>query len=355
MALLAGTLLDRIVGDPHGFPHPIRAIGSLILVLERRLLGVTEGNEERDAERNPRRERRAGFLLWIIVVTASLLVSLGILIVGYRISLYIGLVIETIMTCYLLAAGSLYRESMAVSKALHKNDKEGAAKALSMIVGRDTENLSEEEIVKAAVETVAENTSDGVIAPLLYTAIGGPAAGFAYKAVNTMDSMLGYRNERYEHFGFFAAKADDVFNYLPARISALFMIAAAYVLGLWSEKTIGEPEGKKAEEFSGKSVGEQSRTYSGKKALQIYRRDRRNHLSPNSAQTESVCAGALGLQLGGTHSYHGVLVEKPVIGDALRKAETEDIARANRLMFTTEGLLLPVLIAILLLFVYCLL
>ena len=185
---------------------------------------------------------------------------------------------------------------------------------MSMIVGRDTEALGQEEIIKAAVETVAENTSDGVIAPLLYTALGGPVLGFGYKAVNTMDSMLGYHNERYESFGKRAARMDDAFNFVPARVSAVLMILSAWMLGLFSK------------------------AFNGKEAYRIWKRDRRKHLSPNAAQTESACAGALGIRLGGAHLYGGVLVEKPAIGDARRKPVTEDIARAVRLMYLSECL-----------------
>nr|MCR5619933.1 adenosylcobinamide-phosphate synthase CbiB [Lachnospiraceae bacterium] len=232
----------------------------------------------------------------------------------YMINRYLGLAIESVLTCYILAARSLCRESMAVSKELDKGDIPGARYKLSMIVGRDTAELSEEEIVKAAVETVSENTSDGVIAPLIFTAIGGPVLGFLYKAVNTMDSMLGYKNERFKDFGFFSAKADDVFNFLPSRISALFMVAGTFVIGIFSKG------------------------YDAKSAARIWKRDRLNHKSPNSAQTESVCAGALGLKLGGPHLYGGVMVDKPFIGDEIRHAEITDIRRSNNLMFMTETL-----------------
>ena len=180
-----------------------------------------------------------------------------------------------------------------------------------MIVGRDTENLSEEGVAKAAIETVAENTSDGVIAPMLYTALGGPICGFLYKAINTMDSMVGYKNDRYLYFGRTAAKLDDLVNYIPARISAYLMIAASHLGG---------------------------KSFSGKRALHIYKRDKRKHASPNSAQTESVCAGALEIQLAGDATYFGKQVKKPYIGDALRKVEAEDIRRANRLMYLTAWL-----------------
>ena len=317
-ALICGILLDQIVGDPHFMPHPIRAIGNLIMFFEKKLLGDTKNAEHR----NSSREKRRGILLWFIVILTTVLITALIIIGSYMINRILGALIESILTCYILAARSLCRESMAVSKELEKKDLSGARYKLSMIVGRDTAELSEEEIVKAAVETVSENTSDGVIAPLIYTAIGGPVLGFLYKAVNTMDSMVGYKNEKFKDFGFFAAKADDVFNFLPSRISALFMIAGAAVLRIFSK------------------------AYDGKGAAMIWKRDRLNHKSPNSAQTESVCAGALGLKLGGPHLYGGVMVDKPFIGDEKRKAEIIDVRRSNSLMFMTEGLLSVVLLMI---------
>ncbi len=321
ISLGLGIILDRIVGDPHSLPHPIRAIGGLVALLEKRLLEPLLTGQERDGVR----EKRRGALLWIAVVMPVMAVTFVILSGAYSVHKYLGVFAETVMTCYILAAKSLYKESMAVYAELRKPDIPAARRALSMIVGRDTQVLEEEEITKAAVETVAENTSDGVIAPLIYTAVGGPVLGFAYKALNTMDSMLGYRNERYGNFGFFAARADDVFNFIPSRISALLMILASLILGC----------------FSG--------AYHAGRALEIWRRDRLNHRSPNSAQTESVCAGALGLKLGGTHLYRGVEVVKPTIGDEVRGPEPEDIKRAGRLMFMTEDLAAVLLMAVLVL------
>ena len=318
LALILGTLLDCLIGDPHFLPHPIRGIGRLITWTENRLRPETDAaeNKEPDAaeetEPDPKCTHRRGILLWFTVIFAVLAMTMSVMVVSYLVNRWLGFAVEVILTCYILAAGSLCRESMAVAAKLSEQDLTGAKQALSMIVGRDTAPLSEAEVIQAAVETVAENTSDGVIAPLLYTALGGPVLGMVYKAVNTMDSMLGYHNDRYEHFGRFAARADDVCNFLPARISALCMIASAAILGRISD------------------------IYSGKNAYRIWKRDRRNHTSPNSAQTESACAGALGLKLGGAHLYQGVLVEKPTIGDAVREIETADIRRANGLMFVTE-------------------
>ncbi|MCR5670466.1 MAG: adenosylcobinamide-phosphate synthase CbiB [Butyrivibrio sp.] len=316
IALAAGIILDRIVGDPYNLPHPVKAMGRLISFLEKRLLH-TEG------VRNKTKERTSGFLMWLTVVFSSAFITLILLGISYGVNKYLGAVIESVLTCYVLAAKSLCKESMKVHAELEKKDIFSARKALSMIVGRDTKELDVEEIAKAAVETVAENTSDGIIAPLIFTAIGGPVLGNIYKAVNTMDSMVGYKNEKYENFGFFPAKADDVFNYIPSRISAVFMVLSAYILGIFDK------------------------AYNGKNAFRIWIRDRYNHRSPNSAQTESVCAGALGLKLGGTHLYAGMAVEKPTIGDELRKTESSDIKRANRLMFLTEDLLAVLLLLLL--------
>ncbi|MBE5865055.1 MAG: cobalamin biosynthesis protein CobD [Lachnospiraceae bacterium] len=215
------------------------------------------------------------------------------------------------MTFQILATKSLRVESMRVYKCLKQEDLEAARQAVSMIVGRDTATLDEVGVAKAAIETVAENTSDGVIAPMLYTALGGPVLGFLYKAVNTMDSMIGYKNDKYLYFGRAAAKLDDIVNFIPARISAYLMIFSAFMSG---------------------------KCFDGRNAFKIYKRDNRKHASPNSAQTEAVCAGALRIQLAGDASYFGKIVKKPYIGDAYRKVESEDIKRANRLMYLTAWL-----------------
>ena len=304
-----GPILDRIIGEPHNFPHPIRAIGNLIAKLEKRLLGDVSGK----SDRNPSLEKTRGTLLWSLVVTITVALTAAVTIGAYALHPYVGIGVEAVLICYILAAKSLYKESMAVTKELDKGDLDKARYALSMIVGRDTAPLDSEEVAKSAVETVAENTSDGVIAPLIYSALGGPILGMLYKAVNTMDSMIGYKNEKYENFGRFAAKADDFFNFIPARLSAIFMMVGTFILSLFDK------------------------TYSLRAAVRIWRRDRLNHKSPNSAQTESVCAGALGLLLGGDHLYKGVMVHKPTIGDETRKTEPADIRRANSLMFATEA------------------
>lgn len=301
LAFFLGFILDMLLGDPYCLPHPVRWIGKGIIALEQRLL-------KNDGDRNEKRELKNGMILVVIVLATTTTVTALIIIGSYNIHPYFGVMIETLMTYQILAAKSLKVESMKVYISLKEEGLEGARKAISMIVGRDTESLDEEGIRKAAIETVAENTSDGVIAPMLYTALGGPVLGFFYKAVNTMDSMIGYKNDQYLYFGRAAAKLDDLVNYIPARISAYLMILAAF--------------------FGGKN-------FNGKQAYKIYKRDRRNHASPNSAQTESVCAGALGIQLAGDASYFGKLVKKPYIGDKLRQVEHEDIKRANHLMYMT--------------------
>ncbi len=319
IGLFLGVFFDLIIGDPHFLPHPVRAMGSLIYTLEKKLLG----DQVQEKARNPQREKRRGFLLWLVVMLTVATVTFLIMAIAYRVSRYTGILAEAVLTCYILAARSLCGESMKVYRELERGGLTAARKALSMIVGRDTDCLSREDIIKAAVETVAENTSDGVIAPFLYTALGGPVLGMSYKAVNTMDSMLGYNNDRYGNFGRFAARADDFFNYLPSRISAVLMVFASFILGL----------------FSGK--------YSAKRALRIWLRDRYNHKSPNSAQTESVCAGAMGLKLGGTHLYRGIPVEKPFIGDEIKGPDANDIKVANCLMFGTEIIAAVIVFALL--------
>ena len=241
-------------------------------------------------------------IVLLCTVAAADIVFMG----SYFIHPIVGCLVEAFLTYQILAAKCLRVESMKVYKALKRGSLTDARKAVSMIVGRDTAELSEEGVARAAVETVAENTSDGVIAPMLYLAIGGPVLGLVYKAINTMDSMIGYKNERYLDFGRAAAKLDDFVNYLPARISAKLMIFACHFLGS---------------------------SFDAPQAERIYVRDRFKHASPNSAQTESVCAGALGIQLAGDASYFGKLVHKPTIGDAKRAIEPEDIRRANRLMY----------------------
>ena len=297
-ALLSGFLLDLLVGDPQGWPHIIRAFGALIARLEKLLYPI-------------RNKRLGGALL----VAFTLLVCTGLpaamLYGAYKLSVWVYFVLETLLTWQLLAVKSLRLESGRVFDALSLGDLPAARKAVSRIVGRDTANLDASGVTRAAVETVAENASDGVAAPLFYLMLGGAVLGCFYKAANTMDSMIGYQNERYQDFGRFAARLDDVLNFLPSRICALAMIASAWICG-----------------------------FDARNALCIWRRDRRKHASPNSAQTESVMAGALRVRLAGEATYGGVLHEKPWIGDDLRLIEQADIPRSHRILYTTSVLLL---------------
>lgn len=309
IAFIAGFVLDLLIGDPHFIPHPVRLIGSLISFLDKRLNSDVKYNSSEN-EANLTKYKR-GVLLVFTVIFATFAVSVIILVAAYSINLYAGVIVESVMTWQILATKCLRVESMRVYDALRTDGVEAGRRAVSMIVGRDTSVLDEAGVTRAAVETIAENTSDGVIAPMLYTAIGGPVLGFVYKAVNTMDSMLGYKNDKYMYFGRFAARLDDVVNFIPARISAYLMIGAAFIGG---------------------------RQFDGKNAYRIFKRDRFNHASPNSAQTESVCAGALRVQLAGDAVYFGKLVKKKYIGDGLREIEYEDIKRANMLMYITAFL-----------------
>lgn len=309
IAFIAGFVLDLLIGDPHFIPHPVRLIGSLISFLDKRLNSDVKYNSSEN-EANLTKYKR-GVLLAFTVIFATFAVSVIILVAAYSINLYAGIIAEAVMTWQILATKCLRVESMRVYDALRTDGVDAGRRAVSMIVGRDTSVLDEAGVTRAAVETIAENTSDGVIAPMLYTAIGGPVLGFVYKAVNTMDSMLGYKNDKYMYFGRFAARLDDVVNFIPARISAYLMIIAAFIGG---------------------------RQFDGKNAYRIFKRDRFNHASPNSAQTESVCAGALRVQLAGDAVYFGKLVKKKYIGDGLREIEYEDIKRANRLMYITAFL-----------------
>ena len=303
LPLLIGFGIDCVLGDPHSLPHPVVLIGKTISALEcvlRRIFPKT-----------PRGERAAGAVLWGIVSFLAAAVPALLLCLCGRVSPWLRIAVESVMCWQILAAKSLRDESMKVYHELEHGSIESARRAVSMIVGRDTAALDDAGVTRAAVETVAENTSDGVVAPLLYLAIGGAPLGFFYKAVNTMDSMLGYVEPPYKNIGLVPAKADDVVNYIPARLSALLMLAAGGLMGL--------------------------DTAAG---WRIFRRDRRKHASPNSAQTESVCAGLLGVRLAGDAWYHGVLHKKEYIGDAAREITHEDIPRVCRLMTVTAILTL---------------
>lgn len=301
LAILIGYILDLLIGDPHFLYHPVRLIGKLITGTEKFL--------RRRTPDQPGRLKSAGLSLVIVVIAVTNLCVFLLIFFSYKVSRPFGFIVEVLLCYWLFAVRSLRDESMKVYDRLKVHDLDGARKAVSMIVGRDTENLSGEKTAKAAVETVAENASDGVLAPLFYMAIGGPIFGWFCKAVNTMDSMVGYKNDTYQYFGRYAARLDDIVNFIPARLCALLMILSCPLCQLDS-----------------------------KNAKRIFRRDRYNHASPNSAQTESVMAGALHVQLGGDASYFGKLVKKQTIGDLDRPAQAEDIRRANSLLFATSAI-----------------
>lgn len=297
-SLLIGFVIDILIGDPHWILHPVCLIGWLISGTEKVLRKISC--------KTPKSRFVCGMIQTVIVLLLSFFVPFIILFVSQKISVYLYIAVQSIMCWQIIAAKSLKKESMRVYYELANGSLEGAREKLSWIVGRDTQNLDRPHVIRAAVETVAENTSDGVTAPIFYLLIGGAPLGFLYKAVNTLDSMTGYKNEQYIDFGKFAARLDDIVNFIPSRITSLVMIAASFFAGL-----------------------------DAKNAARIFLRDRKKHQSPNSACTEAACAGALRVQLAGNSYYFGKLVKKPVIGDNLRAIELEDIKRANRLMYIT--------------------
>ena len=403
IVLFIAAAVDLMIGDPHGLWHPVQGIGSLISVSERSLRSLFAVPPRQDGaagEGVKIRERIAGILMVFLVLLMSTAAVLFLLKVCGRIHLYLRLLAEGILCGRLLALRSLGEAGFSVRDPLLQNDIEGARKAVSMIVGRDTDRLDEEGIARAAVETVAENTSDGVTAPLFYMILFGGIGGIFYKAVNTMDSMTGYKNARYRYFGTAAARLDDVMNFIPARLTALTMILACYLPGKETAcistqeppKEPEEPEESKepedaetasrktgAEDIKNagtatkktgaegiKNAGTASKktgaeggslerdSYSrrvllpdGAEAFRIWRRDRLKSPSPNSAQTESVCAGALHLRLLGDTWYFGELHHKQEIGDGGRKTEPADITRTVRLMNRTAFLMFALGIAVL--------
>ena len=300
--LIMALILDLIFGDPHNWFHPVMAMGRAIEWLEMILRKACGISEER--EKDIVKKRIAGGILVVIMLVVFTAIPLIIIHISRMFGENISCAISAFLAYQMLAMKQLKIESMKVFKALQKKDLKEAREAVSMIVGRDTKRLNEAGITKAAVETVAENASDGVIAPLLFMMVFGVAGGWFYKTVNTMDSMIGYKNEKYRYFGTAAAKLDDVMNFIPARVTALFMVIASAFLNLnW------------------------------KNAFKIWMRDAKKSISPNSGQTEAVMAGALGVTLLGDAWYFGKLVKKPEIGDKLRDIKPEDIETANRVMY----------------------
>ena len=308
-AVLGGFVLDAIFGDPAWLPHPVVLMGKAITALEKRLRA--------QFPQTPQGELCGGAVLAAVLPVGTFLITALVCRLAAALHPLAGLAVQMFWCAQALAAKGLVQESRNVYKELQKQDLPAARKAVARIVGRDTQDLTLEGVTRAAVETVAENASDGVIAPLLYMLIGGAPLALTYKAVNTMDSMLGYKNEKYLYFGRIPAKLDDAANYLPSRLAALLWVAAAAF-------THNDAKG----------------------ARKIWRRDRRNHASPNSAQTESACAGALGVQLAGPAYYFGEYYDKPTIGDALRPVEPKDILRADRMMYAESLLALGLGIAL---------
>lgn len=299
-AVVGGFVLDALFGDPAWLPHPVVYMGKAISALEKGLRARLP--------KTPEGELWGGHILAFCLPVGTFAITSLVCIGAAALHPLLGLAVQMFWCGQALAAKGLVQESTNVYRELTKPDLPAARIAVSRIVGRDTQALTVEGVTKAAVETVAENASDGVIAPLLYMLLGGAPLALTYKAINTMDSMLGYKNEKYLYFGRAAAKLDDVANYIPSRLAALLWVAAAA--------------------FTGNDA---------KGAWRIWRRDRHCHASPNSAQTESACAGALGVQLAGPAYYFGEYYPKPTIGDALRPIEPQDILRANRMMYVASG------------------
>ena len=308
-ALILGFALDCLLGDPRSIPHPVVLMGKLISLLEKVFRGMLP--------KTKLGENLAGGCIWLVTVAVSFGIPYGLLRLAGLVSPWLRVVLQAVFCWQVLAAKSLRQESMKVYTALKTGTIQDARYAVSMIVGRDTQALDADAVTRAAVETVAENCSDGVIAPMLYFALGGGPLALAYKAVNTMDSMLGYVEMPYKNVGLVPAKLDDLFNFLPARLSGVFMLLSGGLLGM-----------------------------NFKNGWKIFKRDRYNHASPNSAQTESVCAGLLGLQLAGDAYYHGVLHKKKYIGDPLRPITPDDIPLSNRLMYATAILALIACLAV---------
>lgn len=298
LEVLMGYALDLIIGDPYFLYHPVRIIGHLITWLENRLLNLKDTIFI---------QKLKGLILLIIVSGLSFLVPLILLIGASQVHLGLAFVLEVIMIYQIFATRCLDVETKKVYKALKNNDIEEARKMIGYLVSRDTSDMTEEDIIKAAIETIAENLGDGVIAPMIYVMIGGAPLGWYYKSVNTLDSMVGYKNEKYQHYGYFSAKWDDVLNYIPARITSGFILIAGFFLRM-----------------------------NVTRGFKVLVRDRKNHSSPNSAYPESAAAGLLGIQLGGKASYFGKVSMKPTMGDADKKIDVHDLKKTSHLLYMTS-------------------
>lgn len=310
LSIYIGYIIDLIIGDPYSFPHPVIYIGKLIKVVE---------NNIRKIFKDEKHLKLAGFILWFITVGLTYLVTYLIIRIS-KFSMITFLIVNSFIIYTTLATKCLKDEAVKIYNILKSGDIKESRKQLSYIVGRDTSNLNEAEIIRATVETVAENTVDGIISPMFYAFIGGSPLAMAYKAVNTLDSMVGYKNDKYINLGFASAKIDDIANYIPARICVIFMTLASFVL-----------------------------RFDYKRCFKIAIRDRKNHKSPNCAYSEGAVAGALGIQLGGTNIYFGKPVYKPTIGDKDREIEIEDIKKTNKIMYMSSILSLIIFTLIFLL------
>lgn len=291
--IIIGFILDLIIGDPQNPIHPIRVIGAFCKFTEKIFRKVLKNSL-----------KLAGLLTWLVVVSIVFIFNYLLLKISIIINPILGVIVSSIMIYFCIATKALKVEGLKVVKFIINDDIEGARKQLSYIVGRDTKNLDKEAILKAVIETVAENMSDGVIAPLFYAGLGGAPLAFLYKAVNTMDSMFGYKNEKYMEFGYFPAKLDDVFNYIPARLTGYLIIIISFILGL-----------------------------DYRNSYKIYNRDKYNHSSPNSAHPEAAVAGALKVELGGANYYFGKLVEKPTIGENLENIDLNKVKATNKILY----------------------
>ncbi|MBM7614408.1 adenosylcobinamide-phosphate synthase CbiB [Alkaliphilus hydrothermalis] len=298
MVLVGGYILDLILGDPQGFPHPVRFIGGLINRLEKLLY----------TDDQPKKLLLKGGLLTLLVVSITCFITFSIIRLATLLHPGAGMIISIILAYTILATKSLHKESEKVLIPLRNNDLPEARKYLSYIVSRDTSHLQEEEIIRGTVETVAENISDGIIAPLFYLFLGGAPLAMAYKAINTLDSMVGYKNDKYLYFGRASARLDDIANYIPARLTAVFIVLSSYLLGKM-----------------------------GSHSLKIALRDGRNHNSPNSGYPEAAVAGALGIQLGGDNQYFGKILHKPIIGDAIQSLQQKHLTETYQLMYMSSA------------------
>lgn len=290
-----GYVLDLIIGDPHKFPHPVRAIGLLVK------------NVEKVLYRGKSLLRFKGLLLFIIVSTITFLITYFLVHYSSYLNKYIGYLISTILIFQILATKSLFTETNKVYKSLKNGDLVNAKRELSYLVTRDCENMEEEDVVRSTIETISENIVDGVTSPLFYILLGGAPLGMLYKAINTLDSMVGYKNSRYSDFGFFSAKFDDVVNFIPARLTSAIILISIFIL-----------------------------RYNFTNAIKILRRDNNMHSSPNSGWAEAPVAGALNITLGGKVSYFGKVHHKPELGDNIKGPEIDDIRKTHFILLSTS-------------------